>query len=120
HLLFGRLVHLAVRHERPAVGFRHRLRQRCRQGRLAVVDVTNRPYVHVRLGACEFLFGHGVIPYLTPTALYSSLMMPWAMLGGTSTYLENSMVKLVRPWLIERTVVAYPNTSDRVPPAGLA
>ncbi|MBN8737112.1 MAG: hypothetical protein J0H27_12685, partial [Xanthomonadales bacterium] len=28
----------------------------------AMVHVTNRPHVHVRLLALEFLFGHGVLP----------------------------------------------------------
>jgi hypothetical protein len=36
------------------------LRQRRRQRRLPVIHVTNRPNVHVRLLALEFLFGHGV------------------------------------------------------------
>src|SRR5699024_6697077 len=34
------------------------LRQRRRQRRLAVIHVTDRAHVHVRLGAFEFLFSH--------------------------------------------------------------
>jgi hypothetical protein len=30
--------------------------------------VTNRPHVHVRLVALEFLFGHGVVPRLPFTS----------------------------------------------------
>src|SRR6266404_3122509 len=58
-LLLGCLVNLVVRHEGPAVCLGHHLRQRRRQGRLPMVHVTNRPHVHVRLVALEFLFGHG-------------------------------------------------------------
>src|SRR4029077_1406362 len=100
------LVDLVVRHKGPAVGLGHHLGQRRRQRRLPMVHVTNRAYVYVRLAALKFLFGHGVLPQLTLAEIYSSLMMPSAMFGGTSTYLENSMVKVARPWLMERTVVA--------------
>ena len=34
------------------------------------------------------------------------LMIPSAIFGGTSMYLANSIVKVARPWLIERTLVA--------------
>ena len=37
---------------------RQHLRDRRRQRRLAVVDVTDRPDVHVRLVPDEFFFGH--------------------------------------------------------------
>jgi hypothetical protein len=57
-LLFRRLVDLVVRHERAAVRLRHHLRQRRRQRRLAMVDMTNRADVHVRLASLKFLFGH--------------------------------------------------------------
>src|SRR5438309_642371 len=112
-LLLGRLVNLVVRHEGPTVGLGHHLRQRRRQGRLPMVHVTNRPHVYVRLVALEFLFGHGV--FLDPGVLAvlpgsrmagHFLMIPSAMFGGTSTYFANSMVKVARPWLMERTVVA--------------
>ena len=33
-------------------------RQSCRQGGLAMIDVPDRPHVHVRLGALEFAFCH--------------------------------------------------------------
>ncbi len=42
-----------------AVRLRHHLRQRSRQCRLAVVDVTDRADVHVRFVAFKFLFAHG-------------------------------------------------------------
>ena len=35
---------------------RHHLRQRRRQRRLAMVHVTNRPHVHMRLVTFKFLF----------------------------------------------------------------
>jgi hypothetical protein len=38
----------------PPCALRHHLRQRRRQRRLAVVNVTDRAHVHVRLGAFEF------------------------------------------------------------------
>src|SRR2546422_4801479 len=37
------------------------LRHRRRQRRLPVVHVPNRAHVHVRLGALEFRFGHGIL-----------------------------------------------------------
>src|SRR6185312_13612238 len=107
-LLLRRLVDLVVRHELPAVRLGHHLRQGRRQRRLPVVHVPDRPHVHMRLGTLEFLFGHDcLLPYES-----QCLMMPSAIFGGTSVYLANSMVKVARPWLMERTVVAYPNISD--------
>ncbi len=58
-LLFRRLVDLVVRLELTAMLLGHHLRQRRRQRRLAMVHVTNRPHVHVRLVAFELFFGHG-------------------------------------------------------------
>jgi hypothetical protein len=37
------------------------LRDRRRQRRLAMVNVTNRPNIHVRLAAVKFLFRHDVL-----------------------------------------------------------
>src|SRR5690606_21625260 len=57
-LRFARLRHFVIRHElRPALVGRH-LRQRRRQRRLAVVDVTDGAHVHVGLGTVDFPFGH--------------------------------------------------------------
>jgi hypothetical protein len=47
--LFRRLVDLVVRRERRAAGFGQDLRDRRRQRRLAMVDVTDRADVAVRL-----------------------------------------------------------------------
>jgi hypothetical protein len=63
-LLFRRLVDLVVRLELATETLRADLRQRRRQRRLAVVHVTDRANVHVRLGALEFALGHGVLPLL--------------------------------------------------------
>jgi len=57
-LFFGRCVDLVV-----GLGFAAKLgrqdrRDRRRQRRLAVVNVSNRAHVHVRLGAFEFTFCH--------------------------------------------------------------
>jgi hypothetical protein len=57
-LFFGRVVDLVV-----ALGFatelgRQHRRNRRRQRRLAMVHVTNRPNVHVRLGPLKFAFCH--------------------------------------------------------------
>src|ERR1700683_3630357 len=43
------LVNLVVGLELPAKLLRHHLRQGCRQSRLAMIYMTNRPHVHVRL-----------------------------------------------------------------------
>ena len=68
-LAFRGLRDLVVGHEalRPALVGRH-LGQRRRQRRLAMVDVTDRADVAVRLLAIEFLFGHGALP-VSPAAL---------------------------------------------------
>ena len=114
-LLFRRLVDLVVGHERAAVRLRHHLRQRRRQRRLAVVHVTNRPHVHVRLRTLKFFLSHDHVP-LTDSILWCDIarakrqlaffMTASATLFGTSRYLANSIVKVARPWLIERTTVA--------------
>jgi len=57
-LLFRRLVNLIVGLELTTVSLRHHLRQRRRQRRLTMVNVTNRPNVYVRLDAFEFFLGH--------------------------------------------------------------
>jgi len=43
------------------------LRQRRRQRRLAVVDVTDRPHVHVRFRPIEFLLRHGCLRWCGPS-----------------------------------------------------
>src|SRR5215211_8673487 len=57
------LRNLVIRHKRrrPALLRRH-LRERSRQSRLAVVHVTNRANVAMRLRAFKFLLGHGSAP----------------------------------------------------------
>ena len=42
---------------------RQHLRHRRRQRRLAVVHVTDRAHVHVRLGALEFTLCHGAVSW---------------------------------------------------------
>ena len=58
-LLFRRIVD---RIEAPElvlrIVLRQRLRDRRRQGRLAVIDVPDRPDVYVRLAAVKFFFRH--------------------------------------------------------------
>ena len=57
-LFLRRLVDLVVgRVGRPA-GLRQHLGDRRRQRRLAVIDVSDRPDIAMRLVAVEFLFGH--------------------------------------------------------------
>ena len=56
-LLFGRRVDLVV-----GLVFAKILGDRRRQRRLAVVDVTDRANVHMRLGALEFTFCHFIFP----------------------------------------------------------
>ncbi len=58
-LLFRRLVDLVVSRERRTARLRENLRDRGRQRRLPVVNVSNRPDVAVRLVPLKLLFGHG-------------------------------------------------------------
>src|SRR5690606_35631580 len=60
-LLFRRTVNRVVRAELAAKTFRAHLRQRRRQRRLAVVNVTDRAHVHVGLGALELVLCHGCV-----------------------------------------------------------
>ena len=57
-LLFGRRVNLVVGLGFAAEQLAQHRRDRRRQRRLAVVHVTNRPHVHVRLRALKFAFCH--------------------------------------------------------------
>ena len=61
-LLFRGGVDLVVGFELAAKLGRHHLGDRRRQRGLAVIDVTNRPHVHVRLVAFELFFGHPNTP----------------------------------------------------------
>src|SRR6185369_13649045 len=56
--LLWSLVDLVVRHEGREALRRHHLRDRGGERRLPVVDVTDRPDVHVRLVALELFLGH--------------------------------------------------------------
>ena len=60
--LLGSLVDLVERHELRQTLRSQRLRDRCRQRRLAVIHVTNRPDVHVRLRALKLLLRHTFPP----------------------------------------------------------
>ena len=60
-LLFRRLVDLVVRRERRAARLRQHLRDRCRQRRLAMIDMTDRPDVAVRLVPLKFCLRHDVL-----------------------------------------------------------
>src|SRR6186713_3247613 len=60
--LFRCLVDLIVGHVLRSARAREHLRDRCRQRRLAVIHVTDRTHVHVRLIAIEFLPGHSIYP----------------------------------------------------------
>ena len=57
-LLFRRLINLVIRRKLSAALLRQNLRNRGRQRRLAMVNVTNRSNVAMRLIPLEFLFGH--------------------------------------------------------------
>src|SRR5438552_3383436 len=57
--LFGRVVDRAVvAHGDLRIVLRQHHGDRRRQGRLAVIDVADRPHVHVRLVSLEFRLGH--------------------------------------------------------------
>ena len=55
---FRRRVNIFVLLRRRAARLRQRHRNRRRQGRLSMVNVTNRPNITVRLVAVEFFLGH--------------------------------------------------------------
>ena len=57
-LFFRRLVDLVIRRELGPALLGQNLRDRGRQRRLAMVNVTNRSNVAMRLIPLEFLFGH--------------------------------------------------------------
>src|SRR3984957_10371671 len=72
-LFFRRRIDLVIRLRFAAELLRQHRRDGCRQRGLAMVDVTNRAYVDVRLGPFEFTFCHfrlltGIFPYLAPRA----------------------------------------------------
>src|SRR5690606_7822214 len=58
-LLFRRLVNLVIRRKRRPARLGKNLRDRRRQRRLPVVDMSNRTDVAVRLVPLKLLFGHG-------------------------------------------------------------
>ena len=60
-LLFRRLVDLVVGGKFRLTFFRQDLGDRRRQRRLAVIDVTDRADIAMRLGALEFFLGHGTL-----------------------------------------------------------
>jgi hypothetical protein len=57
-LLFRRLVNLIKRYERRTASLRQHLRNRRRQCRLAMVNMTNRPNIAVRLLPLKFRLRH--------------------------------------------------------------
>src|SRR5690606_12114996 len=63
-LLLRRVVDLVVAPRLPTKLLREHRRDRRRQRRLAVVHVTNRPHVHVRLRTLELTFRHVELPVL--------------------------------------------------------
>src|SRR6202050_4383443 len=82
------LVNLVVGLELPAKLLRHHLRQGCRQSRLAMIYMTNRPHVHVRLRSLKLPLRHG--KYLSEIKLFrydAFFITTSATLLGTSMYL---------------------------------
>ena len=82
-LLFRRLVDLIERgevHVRVLVG--EHLGDRRRQRRLAVVDVTDRPDVQVRLVALELLLGHGCTLLLVRRSVMQCVVRSFAADSG--------------------------------------
>src|SRR5215217_4925820 len=114
--LLGRLVDLVERREVGEALFGQDLGDRRRQGRLAVVDMTHRADVHVRLVALELLLRHGSA--FSPSACDLSYSprtratISFEMLAGTSEYASSCIgVCDARPWVRDRSSVAYPNSS---------
>src|SRR3546814_9725652 len=61
-LLLRRLVNLVIGRERRAARLRQNLGDRSRQRRLAMVDVTDRPNVAMRLVTLKFCLGNSLCP----------------------------------------------------------
>ncbi len=62
--LLRRIINLVKRLHLTTKGLRTYLRQRSRQRRLTMVNMTNRPNIDVRLSPLKFLFGHRRYPIL--------------------------------------------------------
>ncbi len=69
--LFRRRIDLVVGLEFTTELLRQHFGHRRRQGRLAVVHVTDRPYVHVRLRTLEFFLGHRFLPLALNAAVFT-------------------------------------------------
>ena len=80
-LLFRRLVDLVVGDERRSARFGEHLGDRGRQRRLAVVDVTDRADVAMRLGTRKFFLGHSEL-----------LLVALLLRRGDAPYLNFSMI----------------------------
>ena len=63
---FGSIVNAVERTKLTKSALRHYFRDRCRQCRLAVVDMTDRPYVHMGLLPLKFFLCHCDCPPLMP------------------------------------------------------
>ena len=79
-LFFRRVVdRIEVANLHLRIVLRQRLRDRRRQRRLAVINMTDRPDIDVRFAAVKFLFRHGLI---SPRTLsYRNLFSPRLCLG---------------------------------------
>jgi len=88
------------------MGCRAHPRQRSRQRRLAMVNVTNRTHIYVGLISLKFFLRHSTTPLESKKRAQLLLIMPSAMLLGTTAYLSNSMVKVALPWVADRKSVA--------------
>ena len=74
-LLFRRLVDLVIGGERRPAGLRQNLGDRGRQRRLAMVDVTDRADVAMRLVTREFYLGHSRTPSGGPSIIGAPLRL---------------------------------------------
>ncbi len=77
--LLGGLVDLIEGHELGVAAGSQTLGDRGRQGRLAVVDMTDRAYVTVRLGPLKFLLGHDDTPCGVESSWQPGLLAPAAL-----------------------------------------
>ena len=87
-----RIVNLIKRYRVPTVLRRHHLRQRRRQRRLTMVNMTYRPHIYVRLRSFKFFFGHDQLPLDQERSQLLAFMMSAATLEGAFAYRLNSIV----------------------------
>ena len=102
-LLFRRLVDLVIGRVRRTAGFRQNLGDRRRQRRLAMVDVTDRPDIAMRLVTFKLCFGHSH-PSLSPAPLARHLKTRLVYFGKRPCSSQNFWANLALTMPAERLI----------------